>query len=123
MPDSKKRRRWPVGSLRRPKRLVATALLAATGTLGAAAADASADTRTGYVLRIICGSETATIVSPTSAAAVGQDISSTRVFVLTVGALFAPDRFPAGKVVLCDLENLTTGDSFEGLPFLIRGAP
>ncbi len=122
MRDSKQRQRWPVRSSRRSKRLVATALLAATGTLGAAAA-ASADTRTGYVLRITCGSETAMIVSPTSAAAVGQDISSTRVFVLAVGALTAPDRFPAGKVVLCDFENLTTGDSFEDLPFLMRGAP
>jgi hypothetical protein len=45
------------------------------------------------------------------------------VFVLAVGVLLAPERFPAGKVVLCDLENLTTGDSFEDLPFLLRGAP
>jgi hypothetical protein len=72
---------------------------------------------------ITCGSETTTIVSPTSPAAVGQDISSTAVFVLAVGALVAPERFPEGKVVLCDLKNLTTGSTFEDLPFLVRGAP
>jgi N-methylhydantoinase B/oxoprolinase/acetone carboxylase alpha subunit len=87
------------------------------------AANASADTSTGFVLRITCGAETTTIVSPTSPAAVGQDISSTRVFVVAVGALFAPERFPAGKVMLCDFENLTTGSSFEDFPFLITGAP
>ena len=87
------------------------------------ASGASADTRTGFVLRITCGSETTTIVSPTSAAAVGQDVESTRVFVLAVGALLAPERFPEGKVVLCDLENLTTGNTYEDLPFLIKGAP
>jgi hypothetical protein len=40
-----------------------------------------------------------------------------------VGALFAPERFPEGKVVICDLTNLTTEDTFEDLPFLVRGAP
>ncbi len=75
------------------------------------------------MIEITCGSETTTTVSPTSPAAVAQDVSSTRVFVLAVGAFFAPERFPEGKVVICDLENLTTGNSFEDLPFLIRGAP
>lgn len=110
-------------SLRTLKRAVAAAFAAVIATLVVGTAGASADTSTGFVLRITCGSETATIVSPTSPAAVGQDISSTRVFVLAVGALFAPERFPAGKVMLCDLENLTTGSSFEDLPFLVRGAP
>jgi hypothetical protein len=30
---------------------------------------------------------------------------------------------PEGKVVLCDLKNLTTGSEFEALPFLVAGAP
>jgi hypothetical protein len=52
-----------------------------------------------------------------------RTIESTRVFVLAVGALLAPEGFPEGKVVLCDLENLTTGNTFEDLPFLRKGAP
>jgi hypothetical protein len=87
------------------------------------AADAWADTSTGFTFRITCGSETAVVVSPTGPAAVGQDTSSTKVFILSYGALQAPGRFPVGKVMLCDLENLTTGDFFEDLPFLIQGAP
>jgi hypothetical protein len=75
------------------------------------------------VIEITCGSETTTTVSPTSPAAVAQDISSTQVLVLAVGALFAPGRFPEGKVVICDLKNLTTGNTFEDLPFLVRGPP
>jgi hypothetical protein len=43
--------------------------------------------------------------------------------ILAVGALYAPTRFPAGKIVLCDIYNQTTNDSFLGLPFLVRGAP
>jgi hypothetical protein len=109
--------------LRTLKRAVIAAFAALIAALVVAPAGASADTSTGFVLRITCGSETATIVSPTGPAAVGQDTSSTGVFVLAVGALFAPERFPAGKVMLCDLENLTTGSSFEDLPFLITGAP
>jgi hypothetical protein len=109
-------------SLRTLKRVAAFA--AALATLLVGAAGASADTRTGFEFRITCGSETAIIVSPTFPAAAGQDTSSTRVFVLAVGAFFAPERFPAGKVMLCDLENLTTEDPpIEDLPFLIRGAP
>ena len=123
MRDSESRRRPFSPSLKALKRSVAAAFAAAIATLIVGAAGASADTKTGFVLRITCGSETTTIVSPTSPAAVGQDIESTRVFVLAVGALFAPEQFPAGKVVLCDLENLTTGDTFEDLPFLLKGAP
>ena len=123
MRDSENRRRPFSPSLKALKRSVAAAFAAAIATLIVGAAGAYADTKTGFVLRITCGSETTTIVSPTSPAAVGQDIESTRVFVLAVGALLAPERFPAGKVVLCDLENLTTGDSFEDLPFLLKGAP
>ena len=110
-------------ALRTLKRAVAATFAVVIATLLIGAASASADTRTGFVLRIMCGSETATIVSPTGPAAVGQDISSTRVFVVAVGALFAPERFPAGKVMLCDFENLTTGTSSEDVPFLITGAP
>jgi hypothetical protein len=110
-------------SSRTLKQAVAAAFAGVIATLIVGTAGASADTTTGFVLRITCGSETATIVSPTSPAAVGQDVSSTRVFVLAVGALSAPDRFPAGRVMLCDLENLTTGSSFEDLPFLVTGAP
>jgi hypothetical protein len=103
------------------KRSIASALAALAALMGAATA--SADTSTGFVLEITCGSETTTIVSPTGPAAVGQDVASTRVFVLAVGAFNAPERFPVGKVMLCDLKNLTTGNSFEDLPFLIKGAP
>jgi hypothetical protein len=86
---------------------------------------ASADTHTGFVLTITCdGGPTTTIVSPTDPAAAGQDVSSTQVFVLAYGAIFASSHFPAGKVQYCDLENLTTGNSFQDVPFLIlQGAP
>jgi hypothetical protein len=101
-------------------RAVAAAFAAVIATLVIGVAGASADTSTGFVLRITCGSETATIVSPTGPAAVAQDISSTRVFVVAVGALAAPSgRFPVDKVMLCDFQNLTTGNSFEDVPFLI----
>ena len=123
MRDSAKQRRSVARSLRVLKRSVTAAIAVAMASLVVGAAGAAADTSTGFVLEVTCGSETTTIVSPTSPAAVGQDISSTRVFVLAVGALFAPERFPEGKVVLCDLKNLTTGSSFEDLPFLVRGAP
>jgi hypothetical protein len=123
MRDSAKQRPSIALSLRVIKRSVMAACAVAIASLVAGAAGASADTSTGFVLEVTCDSETTTIVSPTSPAAVGQDISSTSVFVLAVGALFAPERFPEGKVVLCDLENLTTGSSFEDLPFLVRGAP
>jgi hypothetical protein len=43
--------------------------------------------------------------------------------VLAVGAYLRPDQFPDGKVMLCDLHNLTTGSVYTGLPFLVRGAP
>jgi hypothetical protein len=118
---------WPASLARSPlktlKRAVAATFAAVIAALLVGAADASADTSTGFVFRITCGSETATIVSPTGPAAVGQDTSSTQVFVLAYGALNAPQGFPTGKVMLCDLENLTTGSTFEDLPFLIVGAP
>jgi hypothetical protein len=123
MMDSGNRPASSARSLMTLKRAIAAAFAAVIATLLLGAAGASADTSTGFVLRITCGSETATIVSPTSPAAVGQDISSTQVFVVAVGALFAPERFPAGKVMLCDFENLTTGSSFQDFPFLITGAP
>jgi hypothetical protein len=97
--------------------------LAATIVMLIGASGASADPKNGFVIRITCGSETTTTVSPTIPAAVAHDPASTRVFVLAVGEFFAPEQFPEGKVVLCDLENLTTGDTFEDLPFLIKGAP
>jgi hypothetical protein len=84
---------------------------------------ATADTHTGYVLTITCGSTTTTVVSPTSPAAASQDISSTDVIILAYGALYAPNSFPAGKVELCDIVNLTTGSSYSDLPFLVTGAP
>jgi hypothetical protein len=87
------------------------------------AGTASADTHTGYVLTVTCGSTITTVVSPTGPAAASQDVSSTGVIVLAYGAIFAPSSFPAGKVVFCDLVNLTTGNSFEDVPFLIQGAP
>ncbi len=104
------------------KRSLVAGLAAGTVTL-IGASGASADPTEGFVIRITCGSETTTTVSPTIPAAVAHDPESTQVFVLAVGALFAPERFPEGKVVLCDLENLTTGNTFEDLPFLVRGAP
>ena len=123
MRDSENRRGF-LPSLSPLKRSVAAAALAAAiATLIIGAGVASADTKTGFVLEITCGSETTTIVSPTGPAAVGQDIESTQVFVLAYGALFATEAFPEGKVVLCDLKNLTTGSSFEDLPFLLEGAP
>jgi hypothetical protein len=103
-------------------RLVIAACAAAVTMLVGAGA-ASADTHTGYVLTVTCGSTTTTVVSPTGPAAASQDVSSTGVIVFAVGAFFAPSSFPAGKVEYCDLDNLTTGNSFDDLPFLIRGKP
>jgi hypothetical protein len=80
---------------------------------------ASADTHTGFVLTITCGSTTTTIVSPTDPAAAGQVVSGTGVFILAYGAIHASSSFPSGKVQYCDLVNLTTGNSFEDVPFLI----
>jgi hypothetical protein len=110
----------PTRALSRP---VATAFAVAIATFVMGTGAASADTHTGFVLTITCGTTTTTVVSPTSPAAASQDVASTGVIVLAYGALFAPDRFPAGKVVLCDIFNQTTGNSFEDLPFLVPGAP
>jgi hypothetical protein len=84
---------------------------------------ASADTHTGYVLTVTCGSTTTTVVSPTGPAAASQDVESVKTIILAYGNIFAPSRFPAGKVVYCDLYNVTTDDLFEDVPFLIKGAP
>jgi hypothetical protein len=84
---------------------------------------ASADTHTGYVLTVTCGSITTTVVSPTGPAAASQDVSSTGVIILAYGAFHASSSFPAGKVEYCDLVNLTTGNSYQDVPFLIQGAP
>jgi hypothetical protein len=80
---------------------------------------ASADTHTGFVLTVTCGGTTTTVVSPTDPAAASQDISSSGVFVLAYGAIFASSHFPADKVQYCDLVNLTTGHSFTDVPFVI----
>ena len=109
--------------MRKALRRSVVAGLAAAIVMLVGASGASADPTKGFVIRITCGSETTTTVSPTIPSAVALDPESTQVFVLAVGAFFAPEQFPAGKVVLCDLENLTTGDTFEDLPFLVRGAP
>jgi hypothetical protein len=100
------------------------ACAAAITTLVVGAGAASADTHTGFVLTVTCGSNPPiTVVSPTGPAAASQDVSSTGVIILAYGAIFAPSSFPSGKVVLCDLVNLTTGNSFKDVPFLIQGAP
>jgi hypothetical protein len=44
------------------------------------------------------------------------------VIVIAYGALSAPASFPAGKVVLCDVTNLTIESGFEDVPFLVEGA-
>jgi hypothetical protein len=112
-------RRWlPVT----PKRLLLGASVV-TGILVTGVAGASADTHTGFTIELTCGSTPATIVSPTNLAAAGQDINGTGVYVLAVGAYLRPNQFPAGKVMVCDLHNLTTGGTFTDLPFLVRGAP
>jgi len=102
---------------------VAAACAVAIATLMIGAGVASADTHTGFVLTVTCGSTTTTVVSPTDPAAASQDVSSTGVIVLAYGAIFASSNFPAGKVEYCDLVNLTTGHSFTNVPFLIQGAP
>jgi hypothetical protein len=111
---------WPTWAL---GRAVAAAIAVAMAMLVMGMGVASADTHTGYTLTITCGSTTTTVVSPTGPAAASQDVSSTGVVILAYGALYAPDRFPAGKVVLCDIYNQTTGNSYEDLPFLVTGAP
>ena len=86
----------------------------AFATIGAAFAvgttGAFADTHTGYHAEIICDSGTTTVVTPTSPAAASQDVSSTNTIVFAVGAFLQPDRFPAGKVVYRDFNNLATGN-------------
>jgi hypothetical protein len=105
------------------KRSAAAAFVVVTAVLVIGAGVASADTRTGFVLTVTCGSTTTTVVSPTDPAAASQDVSSTGVIILAYGAIHAPSSFPSDKVVFCDLVNLTTGSSFQDVPFLIQGAP
>jgi hypothetical protein len=117
-------RRWALPALSRTaKQSITAAFAAAVATLAMSAGVASADTHTGYVLTVTCGSTTTTVVSPTGPAAVAQDVSSTGVYVLAVGATYAPSSFPAGKVQYCNLDDLTTGNSYTDVPFLIKGAP
>jgi hypothetical protein len=104
-------------------RSVLTAFAAAIATSLAGAGVASADTHTGDQFKITCDGTVYYAVSPTSPAAVAQDVSSTQVFVLAYGALFAPNSFPAGKTQPCDLVNLTENIDFGVFPFLIQGAP
>jgi hypothetical protein len=93
----------------------------------AGAGAASADTSTGYVFTITCGTTVYTAVSPTNTAASLQVVGSTEVFVV-VGPIEiargnAADHFPAGKVQICSLVNLTTGHNIGPLAFLVEGAP
>lgn len=116
-------RPWVLPALsRRAKRSATAAFAAAAATLALGAGGASADTHTGYVLTVTCGSTTTTVVSPTDPAAASQDVSSTGVYILAYGAIYASSRFPASKVQYCDLSNLTTGNSYTDVPFLIQGA-
>lgn len=89
----------------------------------AAALSALEDTHTGYVVKIICDGVTTTFVTPTISAAAAQVVVGTRVIVLTYGAYLVPSHFPAGKVVYCDLINVTTNNSFTSRPILVTGAP
>jgi hypothetical protein len=115
----RRQRLFPLGlTIRAVGVSVSVAALLLAGAEGAVA-----DTHTGYVVEITCNGVTTTYVTPTSPAAAAQDVSSTAVAVLSYGAYLVPDHFPAGKVVYCDLDNLTTGSSYTDLPFLVVGAP
>lgn len=118
-----RRRRSLVLSRRAVKRSVMAAFAAALVMPVIGTGVASADTHTGYVLTVTCGTTTTTVVSPTGPAAASQDVSSTGVIILAYGAIYASNSFPAGKVEYCDLHNLTTGNSYTDVPFLIQGAP
>jgi hypothetical protein len=112
------------GTKRRRGLLALSGIAVVLAVLVMGAGVASADTHTGFEFRITCdGGPATTIVSPTNLAAAGQDVSSTQVFVLAYGAIFASSHFPAGKVQYCDLENVATGEIFEDLPFLILQGP
>jgi hypothetical protein len=105
------------------KRSAVGGLVAALVALMVGPGAATADTHTGFVLEITCGTTTTTVVSPTDPAAASQDVSGHGVIILSYGALLAPDHFPAGKVEYCDIFNETTGNTFTDLPFLLQGAP
>ena len=101
-------------------RRATVAIAAVVALLSTGVGTASADTSTGFDFTIECGTESATLVSPTIPAAVAQDVHSSRVFVIAVAALVAPTgKFPENKLMTCTLHNLTTGNTFEDLPFLV----
>jgi hypothetical protein len=107
--------------------LAADAVAAATVIPLAGAGTASADTHTGYVFTITCGTTVYTAVSPTNTAASLQVVDSTEVFVAVIPVVAAKgnaaDHFPAGKIQYCGLVNLTTGHNIGQVPFLVKGAP
>ena len=107
--------------------LAAAAAAAATVIPLAGAGAASADTHTGDVFTLTCGSTVYTAVSPTGKAASLQVVGSTEVFVAVIPVIGAKgnaaDHFPAGKVQICSLVNLTTGHNIGPLAFLVEGAP
>jgi hypothetical protein len=105
------------------KRSVALACLTAIFAPLLGTGIAAADTHTGFVATLTCGSTVYNVVSPTSPAAAIQDVSSTRTLVFAAGAFFAPAHFPGGKVQFCDWHNLTTGTIVLDMPILVRGAP
>jgi hypothetical protein len=117
------RRRFFHVSSRPIKRSVLAASAAAAFVPLMGTGVASADTHTGYVVELTCNGVTTTYVTPTGPAAAAQDVSSTAVAVLSYGAYLVPNHFPAGKVIYCDLDNLTTGHSYQDLPFLVVGEP
>ncbi len=101
-------------------RRATVAIAAVVASLSTGVGTASADTRTGFDFTIECGTKSATLVLPTIPAAVAQDVQSSRVFVIAVAALVAPaGKFPENKLMTCTLHNLTTGNTFQDLPFLI----
>ena len=94
--------------------MVAITVIVASLSVGIGTA--AADTRMGFDFTIECGSESATLVSPTIPAAVAQDVDSSRVFVVAVATLVAPTgQFPEDKLMTCTLHNLTTGNTFNDL--------
>jgi len=113
-------RQGPGARSRKLGRRATVLITAMVAFLSVGIGTASGDTSTGFDFTIECGTLSATLVSPTSPAAVAQDVDSSRVFVLAVGALVAPaGKFPENKLMTCTLHNLTTGNTFEDLPFLI----
>jgi hypothetical protein len=109
--------------MRASRRSMGAAFAAATVMAVAGTGVSAADTHTGYQAIITCDGTATNVVTPTSPAAASQDTSSTGVIIFAMGAYLAPDHFPAGKVQYCDFDNLTTGNSYTGFPFLVTGRP